>query len=201
MNYYFSEKYLTYLYYSLPFAKEIDEKQLGISIRNTLLAYEASSKQTNKSSLNILDEIDTGELLRMSANSTKVLYHLYILIISYHSLIQLTERIPECHLAYLDNKDGAIALNILTGPREKSVITLGDLLKPLDKGNPGLCLPLEPRICNDYLTTYTDPGPFASFAPQFGAFLTYKTEVIVRIKLFRTCDMGVLEKKNNNLKN
>lgn len=66
----------------------------------------------------------------------------------------------------MDNRDGALALNIITGA-ERSRITLGDVVKPLAKGNPGLLSLTEPALCQDYPVSYTDPGPFASFAPQY----------------------------------
>lgn len=44
---------------------------------------------------------------------------------------------------------------------------MADVVKPLDKGNPGLLNLVEPRLCLDYAVSYTDPGPYASFAPQF----------------------------------
>lgn len=81
----------------------------------------------------------------------------------------MTNRLPNCKLAYLDNKDGAIALNILTG-FENPRITLGDLIKPLEKGNPGICTQIEPNLCIDYPISYPNPGPFSSFAPQYGYF-------------------------------
>lgn len=68
----------------------------------------------------------------------------------------------------MDNRDGALALNILVGPTtEKPRLTLADVVKPLNKGNPGLLNLVEPRLCLDYAVSYTDPGPYASFAPQF----------------------------------
>jgi len=54
----------------------------------------------------------------------------------------------------------------LTGA-ERSKVTLGDFVKRLEKGMPGIVTPFEPRICVDYPITYTNAGPFSSFAPQF----------------------------------
>jgi hypothetical protein len=50
---------------------------------------------------------------------------------------------------------------------ETKQLKLGDYLKPLDKGTPGICTPFEPTIAQDYPISYTNHGPFASFAPQF----------------------------------
>lgn len=48
-------------------------------------------------------------------------------------------------------------------------LKLGDLVKPLEQGNPGLLIEeFEPKINQQFpLIAYTNPGPFASFAPQW----------------------------------
>lgn len=77
-------------------------------------------------------------------------------------------RRPNCHIAYLDNQDGAIALNVLTPAIcEESKFKLGDWIKPLEKGTPGICTPFEPLVGQDFLMSYTNPGPYSSFAPQY----------------------------------
>uniref|UniRef100_A0A915E2U5 Bromo domain-containing protein n=1 Tax=Ditylenchus dipsaci TaxID=166011 RepID=A0A915E2U5_9BILA len=108
-------------------------------------------KGTTKALNAISDNVGSNDLMNMAEKDLKN---------------RLTSRLPNCQLGYLDNKDGALALNILTGA-EKSKITLGDFVKKLDKGNPGICTPAESRLCVDYPITYTNTGPFSSFAPQF----------------------------------
>lgn len=51
---------------------------------------------------------------------------------------------PKSHLAFLDNKDGAICLNVINpSSSEKKIITLGDIVGKLEEGTPGLCAPQE----------------------------------------------------------
>lgn len=73
---------------------------------------------------------------------------------------------PNWHLGYLDNKNGAITLNIVT-KEDKPSIQVGDLLNKLDKGTPGLYTPYEPRFPAEMPISYTNYGPFSSFAPQY----------------------------------
>jgi len=96
---------------------------------------------------------------------------------------RLTSRRPNCNLVYFDNKNGALALNLLTsnnleedeGDNEEGggnfpqKLKLGDLVKPLEQGNPGMLIEaFEPKINQQFpLISYTNPGPFASFAPQW----------------------------------
>lgn len=73
---------------------------------------------------------------------------------------------PKSHLGFIDNREGATTLNIVTSP-EKPNLPLGDLLERLEKGNPGLMGPYEPRLTAQVPISYTNYGPFASFAPQY----------------------------------
>jgi len=81
---------------------------------------------------------------------------------------RLASRAPSLPaLGYLDNKDGALALNILTGA-EKSRISLGEYVSKLDKGTPGLYRgAIEPRLCVDYPIGPLTQGPYSSFAQQY----------------------------------
>lgn len=53
---------------------------------------------------------------------------------------------PQCHLSFLDNKDGAVCLNVInsTGSEER-IIKVGDLVDKLDEGNPGIFAPVESK--------------------------------------------------------
>lgn len=56
-------------------------------------------------------------------------------------------REPKAHLAFLDNKDGAVCLNIVNSvTSERTSVTLGDLIGKLDEGTPGLCTPADHKI-------------------------------------------------------
>lgn len=51
---------------------------------------------------------------------------------------------PKCELGFLDNKDGAVCLNILNcSSSEQRSLTLGDIIGKLEEGTPGLCAPQE----------------------------------------------------------
>lgn len=51
---------------------------------------------------------------------------------------------PKSHLAFLDNKDGAICLNVINpNVAEKKIVTVGDIVGKLQEGTPGLCAPQE----------------------------------------------------------
>ncbi|VDO49842.1 unnamed protein product [Onchocerca flexuosa] len=75
---------------------------------------------------------------------------------------------PKSHLAFLDNKDGAICLNVINpSSSEKKIITLGDIVGKLEEGTPGLCAPQEHKSNHQVPISYVSYGPFSSFAPQF----------------------------------
>lgn len=51
---------------------------------------------------------------------------------------------PKNYLAFLDNKDGTVCLNIINPcSSQKRVLTLGDIVGKLEEGTPGLCAPIE----------------------------------------------------------
>ena len=53
---------------------------------------------------------------------------------------------PKCHLAFLDNKDGAVCLSVVNPSNlDERTITLADLVGKLDEGNPGLFAPQESK--------------------------------------------------------
>ncbi|KAL3072478.1 hypothetical protein niasHS_017452 [Heterodera schachtii] len=158
-KYYFSEKYLLFLVYSLPFGKALTEEQLGIRLRR-------KEEQTPRQ---LKEKSGRERLLPFLSDSQKTEEILNTAPVKIKD--RLTGRRP-CQIAYLDNREGAFALNVLT-ETATTKLTLGDHVKPLGKGNPGICAPFEPRICSDYLVSYTNPGPFASFAPHFD--LTWAT--------------------------
>ncbi|KAI1720678.1 bromodomain-containing protein [Ditylenchus destructor] len=159
-KYYLSEQYLNYLRYSLPFGRDIPLDLIGLDKNgattsktqtSTSAINSTAAKKNSKALAAISDNLEAKDLIKSVEKNLKN---------------RLTSRLPNCHLGYLDNNEGALALNILTGA-EKSKVTLGDFVKKLEKGNPGLCTPTEPRLCVDYPIQYTSSGPFSSFAPQF----------------------------------
>uniref|UniRef100_A0A914HCU6 Bromo domain-containing protein n=1 Tax=Globodera rostochiensis TaxID=31243 RepID=A0A914HCU6_GLORO len=145
--------FIIWLHKNWPFWKTLTEEQLGIRLRG----------QERQQSKNGMKEDDRKKCLEFVSDNQKMEEIMSSAPIKIKE--RLTKRKP-FHIAYLDNKEGALALNVLTAT-EPTEITLGDHVKPLNKGNPGLCAPFVPRICSDYLISYTNPGPFASFAPHF----------------------------------
>ncbi|KAI6178399.1 Bromodomain protein [Aphelenchoides besseyi] len=143
-KYYFSEAYLEYLRYALPFGNEVPHEILGLQPKVPIRSSGANRRDAKLESLRnaINDKAD--------AKSSK-----------------LTEQRPNWHLGYLDEKpEGAVSLNLITGD-EKCSITVGDLVGRLEKGNPCLPSDYEPIEKFDNPISYINSGPFGSFAPQF----------------------------------
>lgn len=163
-KYYFSQKYLIYLYYALPFGKLVPVERLGVELRSSNHQHKSRSEQVasrerEKLRALIRDTMSPKECIDAAPRAIKN---------------RLTARRPNCHIAYLDNRNGALALNVLTplltsegGEQQQKQLKLGDWVKPLERGNPGICTPFEPRINLDIPISYTNPGPYASFAPQY----------------------------------
>ncbi|CAK5018330.1 unnamed protein product [Meloidogyne enterolobii] len=172
IKYYFSEKYLLYLIYALPFGRMVPIERVGVKIPN-------ERKRIQKQLI-----ANTRERERMNA-LIKDTETPRAIIESAPKFIRsrLTSRRPNCNLVYFDNKNGALALNLLTsnnledeegyneegGGNFPQKLKLGDLVKPLEQGNPGMLIEaFEPKINQQFpLISYTNPGPFASFAPQW----------------------------------
>ncbi|VDK31135.1 unnamed protein product [Gongylonema pulchrum] len=75
---------------------------------------------------------------------------------------------PRNHLAFLDNRDGAVCLNVINpNGMDSKAITVGQLMEKLSEGTPGLCAPQEHKSNIQVPISYTSYGPFSSFAPQF----------------------------------
>lgn len=86
INYFFSEKYLTYLYYSLPFAKQLNQSQLGISVNKVTTDLEKSSRISQTTTM-LEEDIDAYELLKTAEDTIKVClksasHNIYLLLYS-----------------------------------------------------------------------------------------------------------------------
>ncbi|KAI6203087.1 hypothetical protein M3Y94_00516100 [Aphelenchoides besseyi] len=153
-KYYFSEAYLEYLRYALPFGNEVPHEILGLKPKVPIRSNGAHRRDAKLESLRnaINDKADAKSVLKQSNSSHRS---------------KLTEQRPNWHLGYLDEKpEGAVSLNLITGD-EKCSITVGDLVGRLEKGNPCLPSDYEPIEKFDNPISYINPGPFGSFAPQF----------------------------------
>ncbi|CAJ0962740.1 unnamed protein product, partial [Mesorhabditis belari] len=151
VRFYFSDQHLRYLFHMMPRAREIPFEKIGLSPLAPL-----PKRFENKRREALHDPYGGKELLEKipTAQSTR-----------------LTTRVPllkNSHLAFIDNKDGATVLNILTamGPSDKKEARLIDIVGPLEEGTPGMFTPIETRP-NQTPITYLDYGPYSSFAPQF----------------------------------
>ncbi|KAI6182584.1 Bromodomain-containing protein 7 [Aphelenchoides bicaudatus] len=155
IKYYFSEHYLEYLRYSLPFGNEIPHEIMGLKPKVPIRTIAPSTKRDPKIDsfrAAITDKADVKTVLKQNSATNRT---------------KLSERKPNWHLGYIDKKkDGPLSLNILTGD-EKCTVTLGDFIGRLDVGTP--CLQQNQELFEDFDSpvTYTDYGPFGSFAPQF----------------------------------
>ncbi|KAI6241214.1 Bromodomain protein [Aphelenchoides fujianensis] len=139
-KYYFSEAFLEYLRYHLPYGNEIPHEVLGlkpkVAVRSTAHVHKRDPKLEALRNA-ISDKADPKALLSQADAAHRD---------------KLSTAQPKWHLGFVDPKaEGGVALNILTGE---------------EKAPP--CLPsYEPVEKFDSPITYMNSGPFCSFAPQF----------------------------------
>ncbi|CAK5035835.1 unnamed protein product [Meloidogyne enterolobii] len=206
IKYYFSEKYLLYLIYALPFGRMVPIERVGVKIPNERkrIQKQLIANTRERERMNALIKVSSILLvvqpmifalpeIFLDSKTKTISAHSWTFLkipISRESIIdeisvtsRLTSRRPNCNLVYFDNKNGALALNLLTsnnleeeegyneegGGNFPQKLKLGDLVKPLEQGNPGMLIEaFEPKINQQFpLISYTNPGPFASFAPQW----------------------------------
>lgn len=86
INYFFSEKYLTYLYYSLPFAKQLNQSQLGISVNKVTTDLEKSSRISQTTTM-LEEDIDAYELLKTAEDTIKVYLNPLAIIFIYYYIL------------------------------------------------------------------------------------------------------------------
>ncbi|CAJ0584178.1 unnamed protein product, partial [Mesorhabditis spiculigera] len=150
VRFFFSQQHLRYLYHMLPLARDIPLSQIGL----TPLANEPKRVENKR---------------RAALHDPKTAKELLQLIPPAHSM-RMTTRVPELknsHLGFIDNKEGATVLNVLTTTDDgEKKMKLIDLVGPLDEGVPGLMQPIEMKTAQAPIT-YLDYGPFSSFAPQY----------------------------------
>uniref|UniRef100_A0AC35UAJ2 Bromo domain-containing protein n=1 Tax=Rhabditophanes sp. KR3021 TaxID=114890 RepID=A0AC35UAJ2_9BILA len=150
-KYYFSDKFLVYLRYSLPFGNKVSNVQIGLPplpTRNQLPVSGGTLFQNNT----LTDDRKFLHGKPLSTNS-----HL------------------AAKLAYLDNKDGTTTLNVI-GESKRQTYVIGDLVGRLEKGNAGLILPYEPMARGRGPVSYFNHGAFTSFAPEYESTWTSMTK-------------------------
>ncbi|VDM95172.1 unnamed protein product [Thelazia callipaeda] len=164
VQFYFSEANLRYLYHNLPFSKEIPLQQLGLTLKSRPRPIPKSDYK-----MAIVDDVTTSNVLETVDPSLKERLSCRIPDLKVSRTNNADGSIePRSHLAFLDNKDGAICLNVINPTvSEKKVITLGDIVGKLQEGTPGLCAPQEHKSNHQVPISYLSFGPFSSFAPQY----------------------------------
>uniref|UniRef100_A0A0N5AP61 Bromo domain-containing protein n=1 Tax=Syphacia muris TaxID=451379 RepID=A0A0N5AP61_9BILA len=163
VNFYFSEPYLRYLYHSLPFCKGIQLEKMGLTSRVKKRPVPKVDRKAaivdDATPVSVLNSVDSTLRQRLSSRKPNL-----------KKLLPNTEDgiEPKCHLAFLDNKNGAVCLNVINSVEsEEKVFTIGDLVGKLDEGNPGIFAPVETKSSAQVPISFLSYDPFSSFAPQF----------------------------------
>ncbi|VIO95854.1 Conserved hypothetical protein, putative [Brugia malayi] len=164
VQFYFSEPYLRYLFHTLPFSKEIPLEKLGLTLKTKARPLPKADYKTA-----VVDDATPSTVLEAVDPSLKQKLSSRIPDLRIFPTGDQEDGIePKSHLAFLDNKDGAICLNVINpSSSEKKIITLGDIVGKLEEGTPGLCAPQEHKSNHQIPISYVSYGPFSSFAPQF----------------------------------
>uniref|UniRef100_A0A0N5BAD6 Bromo domain-containing protein n=1 Tax=Strongyloides papillosus TaxID=174720 RepID=A0A0N5BAD6_STREA len=151
-KYYFSEKYLEYLRVSLPFGRQVSHEEAGLKPPKVYPIIPPRNRNSQQLRHFIFDD-DGKKFSDLSNGNTK-----------------LTTEVPKLKgkLAFLDNKNGATVLNVLSDEHVgKTSYTIGDLVGKLERGTPGLLTSYEPIALAKTPIGYFDYGPFTTFAPQY----------------------------------
>uniref|UniRef100_A0A1I8EQ81 Bromo domain-containing protein n=1 Tax=Wuchereria bancrofti TaxID=6293 RepID=A0A1I8EQ81_WUCBA len=164
VQFYFSEPYLRYLFHTLPFSKEIPLEKLGLTLKTKARPLPKADYKTA-----VVDDATPSTVLETVDPSLKQKLSSRIPDLRVFPTGDQEDGVePKSHLAFLDNKDGAICLNVINpSSSEKKIITLGDIVGKLEEGTPGLCAPQEHKSNHQVPISYVSYGPFSSFAPQF----------------------------------
>uniref|UniRef100_A0A915AJ43 Bromo domain-containing protein n=1 Tax=Parascaris univalens TaxID=6257 RepID=A0A915AJ43_PARUN len=163
VRFYFSEPHLRYLFHALPFCKDIPLEKVGLTpkVRPRILPkvernYAIMDDMTPST---ILNSVDISLKSRLSGRRPQL-----------RGVVPDCDsgKEPKCELGFLDNKDGAVCLNILNcSSSEQRSLTLGDIIGKLEEGTPGLCAPQEHKSSVQVPISFLSYGPFSSFAPQY----------------------------------
>ncbi|CEF68420.1 Bromodomain and Protein of unknown function DUF3512 family-containing protein [Strongyloides ratti] len=151
-KYYFSEKYLEYLRVSLPFGRQVTHEEAGLKPPKVYPIIPPRGRSSQQLRHFIFDD-DGKKFSDLSNGNTK-----------------LTTEVPKLKgkLAFLDNKNGATVLNVLSDEHVgRTSYTIGDLVGKLERGTPGLLTNYEPIALAKTPIGYFDYGPFTTFAPQY----------------------------------
>ncbi|CAB3408513.1 unnamed protein product [Caenorhabditis bovis] len=150
INYYFSEQYLRYVFHSLPFTNQIPLDKVGLTPLHPV-----TNRPENRRRAALVDDMTADDCMENAGESIRD---------------RLTNRKTKAKLAFLDEKDGTMVLKVLGDPNATNLekrVTIGDIVGPLEEGNPGLIQLGEHRLHSQTPVTYLNYGPFSSFAPQY----------------------------------
>ncbi|CAI4225252.1 unnamed protein product [Auanema sp. JU1783] len=177
-KYYFSENYIRYIFHTLPFANQVPLEKVGLTPLMPM-----SHRLGNKNRHAVVDSMKAEDCKRMADSSVRE---------------RLATRVPS-EIGFMDNKDGATTLNIISDT-EKKPIRLIDIVGTLDEGNPGLLSLGDHRLSTVFVMNYLNYGPFCSFAPQYDstwASLTKKdSDLLLRVYGDRSMVSEVMSLRN-----
>ncbi|KAE9549864.1 hypothetical protein FO519_006917 [Halicephalobus sp. NKZ332] len=152
-KYYFSDDYLEYIKYTLPFGKEVSREQLGLPEKD--LPQRQQTVPTERRSL-------TAQKIKMDSVSAKRL----LADAPADLKKKLTTEVPKWPMGYVDNEDGAVSLNIVTSA-DKPRLTLGDIVPKPESGHPNLVENFDGAYPVLQPSSYLNYEPFSSFAPMY----------------------------------
>ncbi|TKR93596.1 hypothetical protein L596_008018 [Steinernema carpocapsae] len=145
-KYYFSENFMRYLRYSLPFFTELPLDQMGIAVKKVLEPVKRKRHNAlvdDRSANAIMKDLDAKVAERLAA------------------------RKPKAQMGFIGlRNDGTHYLNLVT-ESGRPPVTLGDIIPKLEKGSTAMLPPYEQRLHNQKALSFLSYGPFSSFAPQF----------------------------------
>uniref|UniRef100_A0A914Y637 Bromo domain-containing protein n=1 Tax=Panagrolaimus superbus TaxID=310955 RepID=A0A914Y637_9BILA len=151
-KYYFSEDYLEYLRYTLPFGKDLERQILGLPEKD--LPQRTQRVPTEPRPAFQKQQMESITAKKLLADAPAALRK------------KLTTEVPKWPLGYIDNHDGAVALNLVTST-EAAKIPLGDLIGKIEAGHTGLLQNFEEAFPALTPSSYLNYEPFASFAPMY----------------------------------
>uniref|UniRef100_A0AC35F772 Bromo domain-containing protein n=1 Tax=Panagrolaimus sp. PS1159 TaxID=55785 RepID=A0AC35F772_9BILA len=152
IKYYFSEDYLEYLRYTLPFGKDLERQILGLPEKD--LPQRTQRVPTEPRPLFQKQQMESITAKKLLADAPAALKK------------KLTTEVPKWPLGYIDNHEGAVALNLVTST-EAAKIPLGDLIGKIEAGHTGLLTNFEDAFPALTPSSYLNYEPFASFAPMY----------------------------------
>uniref|UniRef100_A0AC34F523 Bromo domain-containing protein n=1 Tax=Panagrolaimus sp. ES5 TaxID=591445 RepID=A0AC34F523_9BILA len=151
-KYYFSEDYLEYLRYTLPFGRDLERQILGLPEKD--IPQRTQRVPTEPRPAFQKQQMESITAKKLLADAPAALRK------------KLTTEVPKWPLGYIDNHEGAVALNLVTST-EAAKIPLGDLIGKIEAGHTGLLQNFEEAFPALTPSSYLNYEPFASFAPMY----------------------------------